>query len=468
MVFSSLVFLCFFLPACLLFYYISPARLKNTMLLLFSLLFYWWNKPEYVFLILFSIALNYLGGIWISSCRRNLIKKAAFIIVLCMNILLLVIFKYTDFIITNINLITHGDIPLPNIILPIGISFFTFQGISYICDVYMGKCSCCKNPVDTALYISLFPQLVAGPIVKYNEISHELTERHVSIHSFSDGIMRFIAGLSKKVLIANVLGETADGIFNMSDRGIDCPSAWLGIICYTLQIYFDFSGYSDMAIGLGRLFGFTFPENFNYPYISKSITEFWRRWHISLSTWFRDYIYIPLGGSRRGNQSLHLLIVFFITGLWHGASWNFILWGGMYGVLLVIEKPFSRLNIYKKIPSFLKWLITIIIVMTGWVLFRAPDLDSALKYILMMYGIGSLPPGAAHFSYMYYLDKRLIFTLIAALPACIPVFREKFNYLKDKYIFIRILQIIFAFLLLITCIIYIANSVYNPFIYFQF
>ncbi len=468
MVFSSLVFLCFFLPVCLLFYYISPSGLKNTVLLLFSLLFYMWNKPEYVFLILFSITLNYIGGICIGRCSRRPVRKAAFITVLCANILLLVIFKYADFIITNINLIADKSLPLTNIILPIGISFFTFQGISYICDVYTGKCPCCTRPVDTALYISLFPQLVAGPIVKYNEISRELSERHTGVHDLSEGIMRFIAGLSKKVLIANVLGETADGIFNMADRGIDCPSAWIGITCYTLQIYFDFSGYSDMAIGLGRLFGFTFPENFNYPYISRSITEFWRRWHISLSTWFRDYIYIPLGGSRRGNRSLHILIVFFITGLWHGASWNFILWGMMYGVLLVIEKPLSKTAAYEKIPSFFKWALTMLIVMTGWVLFRAANIKSALKYILMMYGIGSLPPNTAHFSYAYYLDARLICTLIAAFLASVPVFKQKFNYLCGKYISIRILQIILAFLLLVTCIIYIANSVYNPFIYFQF
>lgn len=468
MVFSSSVFLCFFLPACLLFYYISPAGFKNTVLLLFSLLFYWWNKPEYVFLILFSITLNYFGGVLIDNLTRSVSRKIAFISVLIINILLLVIFKYTDFIITNINQISGSSFPLPNIILPIGISFFTFQGISYICDIYMGKCTCCKNPLDAALYISLFPQLVAGPIVKYNEISSQLKKRYVTLHVFSEGIMRFIAGLAKKVLIANVLGETADNIFNQIESGIDPITAWLGIICYTLQIYFDFSGYSDMAIGLGKLFGFSFPENFNYPYISKSITEFWRRWHISLSTWFRDYIYIPLGGSRSGNRSLNLLIVFFITGLWHGASWNFILWGGMYGILLVLEKPFISRNIYKKIPSFFKWAVTIIIVMTGWVLFRAPDLKSAISYMSAMYNIHSIPAAETHFSYVYYLNKRLIFTLLAAVIASTPFLTRKFNYLKCKYACIRAVQIIPAFILFMICIICIANSAYNPFIYFQF
>lgn len=468
MVFSSSVFLFFFLPLCLLLYYISPAKIKNTTLLLFSLLFYWWNKPEYVFLILFSITVNYLGGILINACKRSSTRRTAFIFILCINILLLVIFKYADFIITTMNQVSGKNIPLLNIILPIGISFFTFQGISYVCDIYTGKCECCKNPIDTALYISLFPQLVAGPIVKYNEISRDLKKRHVTAHGFSEGVIRFITGLSKKVLIANVLGETADNIFDSVNSGIDCPSAWLGIICYTLQIYFDFSGYSDMAIGLGRLFGFSFPENFNYPYISRSITEFWRRWHISLSTWFRDYIYIPLGGSRRGNRSLNLLIVFFITGLWHGASWNFILWGLWYGILLVIEKPVSRLKIYDKIPAFFKWVATTFIVMSGWVLFRAETLKKALDYFLAMLGIKALSPSAAHFSYIYYLDKRLIFTLCVAIIACTPFFTKRFNYLKERFVIVRSIQIITVFALFALCIINIANNAYNPFIYFQF
>lgn len=468
MVFSSTVFLFSFLPAVLLIYYIVPRRAKNITLLFFSLLFYWWNKPSYIFLIILSITINYLGGILLNRARSRKVRRTELICILTANIILLTIFKYTDFIITTVNQLTHGSIALTNIILPVGISFYTFQGMSYIIDIYKNTCSCCKNPLDTALYISLFPQLVAGPIVKYNEIHNQINTRHITITDFSDGIIRFIIGLSKKVLIANVLGETADDIFNSSPQGIDTPAAWIGIICYTFQIYYDFSGYSDMAIGLGKMFGFTFPENFNYPYISKSVTEFWRRWHISLSTWFRDYIYIPLGGSRKGNASLHILIVFFITGLWHGASWNFVIWGMWYGVLLVLEKPIMKLSFYKKIPSFFKWALTMLIVIIGWVFFRAETLPAAWAYIMSMAGIGNVSQESAHFSYIYYLDRRLIFSLVCAGLCGIPLWKMLFTKFAANNIWARIVQLILVFILFSICIIYITNNVYNPFIYFQF
>ena len=468
MVFSSTVFLFCFLPAVLLIYYIVPFRAKNISLLIFSLLFYWWNKPSYIFLILLSITINYLGGILLSRIGKKRIRRITLICILTANIGLLIIFKYTDFIITTVNQITHGNIALTGIILPVGISFYTFQGMSYIIDIYRNTCSCCKNPLDTALYISLFPQLVAGPIVKYNEIHDQINKRHVTISDFSDGIIRFIIGLSKKVLIANVLGETADAIFGLNPSGIDTPTAWIGIICYTFQIYYDFSGYSDMAIGLGKMFGFSFPENFNYPYISKSVTEFWRRWHISLSTWFRDYIYIPLGGSRSGNTSLHILIVFFITGLWHGASWYFVIWGMWYGVLLVLEKPIMKLSFYKNIPSFFRWALTMLIVIIGWVFFKAETLPAAWAYIMSMAGIGNVSPEAAHFSYIYYLDRRLIFSVICAAVCSIPIWKNHFTKLCQNNIWVRIIQLILVFTLFFICIIYITNNVYNPFIYFQF
>ncbi len=468
MVFSSAVFLFCFLPAVLLLYYISPARIKNFILLVASLVFYMWNKPEYIFLILISIAINYTGGLLAGISRSVITRRITLTAAIALNIFILVIFKYTDFIIKTVNDISGADISLTGIILPVGISFYTFQGLSYVIDVYRRTCAPCKNPLDIALYISLFPQLVAGPIVKYNEIYLQISDRSASIQSFADGIIRFVIGLSKKVLIANVLGETADDIFGAFTGGVDTISAWTGIICYTLQIYFDFSGYSDMAIGLGKMFGFTFPENFNYPYISKSITEFWRRWHISLSTWFRDYIYIPLGGSRKGNASLHLLIVFFITGLWHGASWNYVVWGMWYGILLVLEKPLLKTAFYKKIPAILRWAFTIFIVMIGWVFFRAENLTEAMGYIMCMAGVASVSPDAAHFSYMYYLDKRLIFTLAAACICSIPVWKNRALPYIEKYIAARICEFAVIFILFILNIICIINNVYNPFIYFQF
>lgn len=416
------------------------------------------------------ININQLSGRPIIKNRivKEKIRRAALICILAANITLLVIFKYTDFIITTVNQITHGNIALTGIILPAGISFYTFQGMSYIIDIYRNTCACCKKPLDTALYISLFPQLVAGPIVKYNEIYHQINHRHTTISDFSYGIIRFIIGLSKKVLIANVLGETADAIFSSNPSGIDTPTAWIGIICYTFQIYYDFSGYSDMAIGLGKMFGFSFPENFNYPYISKSVTEFWRRWHISLSTWFRDYIYIPLGGSRSGNTSLHILTVFFITGLWHGASWNFVIWGMWYGVFLVLEKPVMKLSFYKKIPSVFKWALTMLIVIIGWVFFKSETLSAAWAYILSMAGIGNASPQTAHFSYIYYLDRRLIFSVICAAVCSIPLWKNRFSELCQSNIWARIVQLVLVFTLFFICIIYITNNVYNPFIYFQF
>ncbi|MBE5928165.1 MAG: MBOAT family protein [Lachnospiraceae bacterium] len=468
MVFSSSTFLFCFLPAVLLLYYIVPARLKNFILLLASLLFYMWNKPEYISLILISITINYIGGLLIGTSRTIPSRRIALTITIALNVSLLVIFKYTDFIIKTINDISGSDISLTGIVLPIGISFYTFQGLSYVIDVYKKTCLPCKNPFDIALYISLFPQLVAGPIVKYNEIYLQISYRKTTIQNFADGIIRFIVGLSKKVLLANVLGETADDIFGSFTGGIDTITAWVGIICYTLQIYFDFSGYSDMAIGLGKMFGFKFPENFNYPYISKSITEFWRRWHISLSTWFRDYIYIPLGGSRKGNASLHLLIVFFITGLWHGASWNFVIWGMWYGVLLVLEKPLLKTSFYNKIPGIIRWTVTILIVMIGWVFFRAENLTQATDYILCMLGVASVPSDTAHFSYLYYLDNRLIFTLATACICSLPVWKKRALPYIEKYTIARIFEFAIIFGLFVLNIICIINNVYNPFIYFQF
>ena len=475
MVFSSSVFLFFFLPAVLLFYYITPKRFRNLTLLLFSFIFYGWGQPYYLSLLITSIIINWLSGFLIDRYPAR--KKLFLIIAVTLNIALLGVFKYTDFAIEIANSLFHGNISPTNIILPIGISFYTFQGMSYVIDIYRGTCSACKNPLDTALYISLFPQLIAGPIVKYNTIHSQLYARDIDLTGFTDGIFRFVTGLSKKVLLANVLGETADNIFDRLSDGIDTPSAWLGIICYTLQIYFDFSGYSDMAIGLGKMFGFSFNENFNYPYISTSITEFWRRWHISLSSWFRDYLYIPLGGNRRGIQAVNILIVFFVTGLWHGASLNFIVWGLWYGFFLIIEK-YLKLAPKRETDSgtithmgtnklmlLPKWVIVMLIVILGWVVFRAPDLHAAIKYIGIMFG--AKHAGAVHFSYKYYLDKRIIFTVIIAAFGSLPVLKNFVSRFKDTTA-ARILRIPVMLILLALCIIFITNNVYNPFIYFQF
>jgi len=473
MIFSSSIFLFCFLPFVLFLYYISPGKIKNITLLLASLLFYWWGQPSYLYLLLISIAVNWLGALLIHIFQNKAAKCVSLVVTLLVNVGLLGVFKYADFAITTFNQITSGSVPLANIVLPIGISFFTFQGMSYVIDVYRGNGEVCLNPLDTALYISLFPQLIAGPIIKYNEVYKQIKNREHSVSHFYDGIHIFVIGLAKKVLISNVLAETADDIFGALPDGIDCPSAWLGIICYTLQIYFDFSGYSDMAIGLGKMFGFHFPKNFNYPYISTSITDFWRRWHISLSTWFRDYIYIPLGGSRTGNRTFNLLAVFFVTGLWHGASWNFVLWGLWYGILLVLEKPLLKTKLYSQIPIFIKWIATMFIVILGWVLFRAPDLAAAVDYIKVMFGRLSFAADAVDFSFAYYIDARLLFTLIIAVIACCPIaklFRKQHasNIPSYKILILDIIKTIYIFSLLIICIIYIVNNVYNPFIYFQF
>lgn len=465
MVFSSVIFLFYFLPAAVLFYYITPARFKNITLLLFSLFFYWWGQPYYLVLLISSIICNWLFGIFIGRCPSR--KGAAILLAagIFINILLLAAFKYTDFLITVVNQISGLRIPLLNIILPVGISFFTFQGMSYIIDIYRGICNACANPLDTALYISLFPQLIAGPIVKYGEIYPQLSSRSHSVIKFGDGIKRFVTGLSKKVLISNVLAITADDIFGSFSKGIDTPTAWIGIICYTMQIYFDFSGYSDMAIGLGKMFGFSIPENFNYPYISKSITEFWRRWHISLSAWFRDYVYIPLGGSRRGIRAVNLFVVFLVTGIWHGASYNFIIWGVWYGVLLIMEKPLLATSFYRRIPSFFKWAVTMFFVIIGWVIFRSPDLPSAAGYVKTLFAIGSPASADVHFSFMYYIDCRLIFTVFAACIFSTPLCKNIYNK-RNKITDIIEVPLIIA--LFIICIIFIINNVYNPFIYFQF
>jgi len=414
-----------------------------------------------------SILINYIFGLLIDkTVDRSHLRKFILILGIILNLALLFYYKYYDFFIENINNILNMNLELKRIVLPIGISFFTFQGMSYIIDIYRNDGKVNKNIFSVALYISFFPQLVAGPIIKYKTIDEQIRVRKESIDYFSYGINRFVIGLGKKIIISDMLGAISDNIFLLANSsGIDMITAWIGAICYTLQIYFDFSGYSDMAIGLGHLFGFKFPENFNYPYISRSITEFWRRWHISLSTWFKEYLYIPLGGNRRGNVYFNLFVVFLVTGLWHGASWNFVIWGLWHGMFMIIERVIRNENWYKKIPSFIKIFITLFIVIIGWVLFKATTLEEGLKYLSIMFGLSNF--SNITFEYTYFISRKFIVLIIIGIIASTPIFKNIFNRYRDIKVF-ELIKTILIILLFIISIIFMVNSTYSPFIYFQF
>lgn len=466
MVFSSSMFIFIFLPVVVLVYYISSKKIRNNILLIASLFFYAWGGLSYLKILIVSILINYLFGILIDKAKDKINLKRCFLLLgIILNLLLLFYYKYYDFFVSNVNTLFNSSLSIKNIVLPIGISFFTFQGMSYIIDIYRNDAKVNKNIFSVALYIALFPQLVAGPIIKYKDINNQIKFRKESIEFFSYGINRFVVGLSKKVIISDILGAMADNIFNLSNTSIDMPTAWIGAICYTFQIYFDFSGYSDMAIGLGYLFGFQFPENFNYPYISKSITEFWRRWHISLSTWFREYLYIPLGGNRKGNVYLNLFIVFLVTGLWHGASWSFIVWGLWHGFFMIIERLIKNKMWYKKIPSFIKLVSTMLIVIVGWVLFRASSLKAALEYLAIM--VGLIKFNDMTFTYQYFINKKFIFWVIIAIIGSTPIISNVSKRYKNNKLF-QLISMIIISILFIVSMIFIINSTYSPFIYFQF
>ncbi|GAE03418.1 alginate O-acetylation protein algI [Clostridium botulinum B str. Osaka05] len=436
MVFSSQIFIFIFLPLTLIIYYtlgniLSNNIFKNCISLFASLIFYSWGGIKYLPVLCSSIFINYIFGLIIDKLKdKKRFKKFFLLIGIILNLVLLFYYKYYDFAIGNINRISNVSFQFKEIALPIGISFFTFQGMSYIIDIYRKDAKVNKNIISVALYISFFPQLIAGPIVKYKDIDNQIRKRKETMEYFSYGIERFVIGLSKKVIIADTIAGIADTIFSLSNVGIDQPTAWLGAICYTFQIYFDFSGYSDMAIGLGYLFGFKFMENFNYPYISKSITEFWRRWHISLSTWFKEYLYIPLGGNRKGNTYLNLFIVFLVTGLWHGASWNFIAWGIWNGIFIIIEKIINKKRWYIKIPSFIKTTITMFIVILGWVLFRANGLMDAINYLSIMFGINKATTVTYQFS--YFVNKKLVFWMIISIIGSTPISGNMLRLYKNK------------------------------------
>ena len=466
MLFSSITFLFFFLPFALVTYYLSPRKIKNYTLLFFSILFYSWGGLLYLPLLIISIVLNYLFGLQIDKNKHNnKNKKIILIISLIFNILFLGIFKYSNFLIDNINIILNKEILIPKIPLPIGISFYTFQAMSYVIDVYRNDGKVQKNIFNLALYISMFPQLVAGPIVRYQTVDNQINKREHKIDKFNSGVERFIKGMFKKVVISNTVGELSINMYTLLPYQMSTLSAWLGAIAYTLQIYFDFSGYSDMAIGLGRMLGFEFLENFNYPYISKNVSEFWRRWHISLGNWFRDYVYIPLGGNRVSNIRVYIniSIVWLTTGIWHGASWNFIVWGVYFGIFIMLEKAFF-IKILNKIPNIFQHIYLLLVVVFGWVIFSQPTLIEAIEYIKIMIGLGGYQLINGYF--IFYLKEYWIELSIAILLST-PSVRYIKSKIKFKYITDKIKPIGFIFIFAIT-IIYLINSTFNPFIYFNF
>lgn len=483
MLFSSNVFLHLFLPVLLAVYFLCPNRGRNYVLLTASLLFYAWGEPALVVLMLVSTFANYLFGLQIERQRGTPLARWTLAFAVVLNLGMLVGFKYAGFLTEVLNGTLHwfgqSPLPVPQIVLPIGISFYTFQAMSYVIDVFRGEVTAEKSPTRVALYISLFPQLIAGPIVRYTQIAGELNHREESLDAFVEGVSRFIVGLGKKMLIANAMAAVADGIFDIPDQKLSFTVAWLGILCYTLQIYFDFSGYSDMAIGLGRMFGFTFPENFNYPYISQSITEFWRRWHLSLSSWFRDYLYIPLGGNRCSpwRNSFNLIVVFLLCGLWHGASWNFLIWGAWHGGFLMLERRGLGAGLAKFWRPF-RHTYLLFIVMFGWVFFRANTWPHAISYFKALMGGTTLTN--AEFHVHLYLDSGMLLALAAAVVGALPVARWlKFTAddpandsdikVPGSAILIGGYAKVFALaLVLIASSAVLAAGTHNPFIYFRF
>lgn len=480
MLFSTPLFIFLFLPVVLGIYFVVPAKLRNLFLALVSLLFYAWGESVYVLVMLVSMSINYVFGILIDDFRRH--AKWILAMAVAVNLGMLAYFKYAVFLLKNIGLLLEPiglhKITLDSMHLPLGISFFTFHSISYLVDIYRKVAPAQKNPIDLALYISFFPQLIAGPIIRYHDISDQLRKRIVLPEDFAIGIRRFIIGLGKKVIIANTLAVPADQIFSLPSDQLTTSLAWLGIICYSLQIYFDFSGYSDMAIGLARMFGFRLLENFNYPYVSRSIQEFWRRWHISLSNWFRDYLYIPLGGNRVKPWRVYcnLVVVFFLCGLWHGASWNFVIWGMLHGTFLVLE----RLGLSRFLNKSARWLghvYTLLVIVTTWVFFRSENIHGAVSYLKTMAGFGRVGAGG-EYNIGLYLNHEVMLVLALAMLGATPLksfvntVRSIPNWAsthldQSTHIlsFINISSLAIVFLVSVS---YLAAGTYNPFIYFRF
>ena len=462
MVFTSISFIYYFLPLLLICYFVVPKKFRNIILLMFSVLFYFYGEPKYILLMLIEVLISYVVGLLIDKYKN----KNILIIGIFIHVLLFGIFKYFNFVIINVNNLFHSNLNLLNVVLPIGISFYTFQIISYEIDVYNKKVNVQSNILKYFLYVFLFPQLIAGPIVRYQDVNNAIDNRNVTFEMFARGVRRFIIGLSKKVIIANNLGELCNIYLNLGDKSV--LFTWIFVISYMLQIYFDFSGYSDIAIGLGKMLGFNFPENFNYPYMAKSITDFWRRWHMTLSSWFRDYIYIPLGGNKKGvlKQIRNILIVWSLTGLWHGASWNFIVWGLYFGILLILEK-FILKKYFSNVSKFIKGIYTLFLVMISFVIFQCDNLSSAFNIIKGLFGLnGELFINNVT---LYYLKGYVLFIVLGVIGAT--------NYVKNLVIkisngkgkkIINILEPIYLLILLIIVTMYLIDSSYNPFLYFRF
>ena len=468
MLFSSILFLFYFLPFVLVIYFISPRKYRNLVLFLSSLTFYSWGEPIYILIMLFSTVVDYTCGRFVDfyKTKEDISKSKAWLIVsIAVNLSLLSFFKYSDFLISSINQVFNLGIPLLNLPLPIGISFYTFQTMSYTIDVFRGDAKVQRNIISFGAYVTLFPQLIAGPIVRYQTIADEIDSRLESYELIGEGIKRFILGLGKKVLLANNIGILWDNVSKLGASNISILTAWLGILAFGFQIYFDFSGYSDMAIGLGKIFGFNFLENFNYPYMSKSITEFWRRWHISLGTWFKEYLYIPLGGNRRGRikHFRNILIVWMLTGIWHGASWNFGIWGLYFGIILIIEKVFLY-KLLEKIPSYISRIYTLLLVLISWAIFAFDSIIQGIDYIKILFGYKNVQLFNNISIYLLYTNILLV-VILGIGSTDIP--KKIWCYASKRYN----LVVVENFLLLVVLILsvaYLVDQSYNPFLYFRF
>ena len=468
MIFSSVLFLFRFIPLFLICYFLAPGRMKNIILLLGSLIFYAWGEPVYVVLMLFSTFSDYFHGLKIEKCKNQGKSGRGWLISsIIINLLMLGFFKYTDFLIGSCNSLFGTQIPLLNLPLPIGISFYTFQTMSYSIDVYRGEVKAQKSLLDFGVFVTMFPQLIAGPIVKYTTAEPFLSRRTHSMEDAAYGVRRFMAGLAKKVLFANNAGLIWTEISGRDPAGLPVVTAWFGIVAYALQIYFDFSGYSDMAIGLGAILGFRFPENFNYPYISRSITEFWRRWHISLSTWFKEYVYIPLGGNRKGlpRQILNLLIVWALTGIWHGANWNFLLWGLWFGAFLILEKLVLG-RWLAKLPGAVGWVYSMVVVLVGWVFFALESgTGQVFGYLGAMFGVSQFADRNTWYLFNHY-GIGLLLMLVGATPLAARIARRAVD--KMKGIWPVVLENLVVAALFLLSVGYIVEASYNPFLYFRF
>lgn len=471
MLFSSTTFLFTFLPLVLISYFIVPRVIKNAVLLIFSLVFYAWGEPIYVFLMLASIIVAYITGIFADKTRNpqsKTIPLVSTIFAVVWNMGLLLFFKYTDFFIVNANNLFNSSFKVLGITLPIGISFYSFQTLSYVIDVYRGEVKAQRNFINLATYVTLFPQLIAGPIVRYQTIEEQLNFRRETLSQFSRGIKRFAIGLGKKVILANNIGALFSEISAASQSELSVTASWIAILAYTFQIYFDFSGYSDMAIGLGKMFGFDFLENFNYPYISKSITEFWRRWHISLSSWFRDYVYIPLGGNRKGKgrQCFNIMVVWFLTGFWHGANWNFMLWGVYFGVILLCEKLFLG-KVLAKLPAFLQHIYALLLIIIGWGIFAFEDSARLVQNLKNLFGLSGLPL-FGQVDKMWIQNYIILFAVL--IIASTPLFKKLGAALESKCpaVYGCVIEPAAVVVLMTVSTAYLASNSFNPFLYFRF